>query len=98
MLLITTVCFWTVGEILQPSSVNALEKYVGRSTSTGKAAFALNKLITLLAIKTFVQSHIVHWQCVLIMFTLLHNKEKDEARLIFALSMAVGKCRAEWDE
>lgn len=36
----------------QPSSVNTLEKYVGRSTSTSKTAVVLNKIITVFVVKS----------------------------------------------
>lgn len=82
-LFIPIVCF---GAMSQPASVNTLEKYVGRSTSTSKAAVVLNKIMTAFVVKSLFKVALLLPGNI---FSLrLHSNKEDEAKLIFAhLSM-----------
>lgn len=69
--------------MLQPSYINALKKYVGRSASTKKTTFVLNRLITVFVIRSFFKvSVLLTGKKNSIMFKHLHGKKEDEAKLI----------------
>lgn len=69
--------------MLQPSYINALKKYVGRSASTRKTTFVVNRLITVFVISSlFKVSVLLTGKKNSIMFMRLHGKKEDEAKLI----------------
>lgn len=69
-------------DMSQPSS-NALEKYVGRSTSTSKTTFVLNRLITVCVIRSLFKVTVLFTgKIFLVMFIDLHGKKEDETKLI----------------
>lgn len=69
--------------MLQPSYINALKKYVGRSASTSKTPFVLNRFVTVIVIRSsFNISVLLTGKIILIMFTHLRGRKEDETKLI----------------
>lgn len=65
----------------QPSSSNALEKYVGRSASTSKTTFVLNRLVTVCVIRALFKVTVLFTvKIFLVLFAHLHGKKEDEAK------------------